>query len=164
MSDKQVPADEPEAFQDPLQNYEPKVFRDSLEKALAEESVAAIQYRPVAMIAPDTPIDKAVEKLASLQVACLLVEEEGRLVGVFSDRDVLDKVALEFEQLKNKAVREVMTKDPVFVYESDSSAAALSVMAVNGFRHVPVTDVKQTVLGIISPQRVTAFLRKHLQG
>ncbi len=153
---------QPEEFQDPLQNYDPKVYTNVLEKALAEETVVAIQHRPVAVTSTNTSIRDAVDQLANLQVACLLIEDEGRLVGIFSDRDVLDKVALEFEQLKDRPVSEVMTKDPVFVYESDSAAAAISVMAVNGFRHVPVTDAKQKVLGIISPQRVTAFLRKQL--
>lgn len=163
MSNKKIAADSDE-FQDPLENYDSKVYSDSLEKALAEESVTGIQYRPVAVTAPETPICLAVEKLANLHVACLLIEEEGRLVGVFSDRDVLSKVALEFDQVKDRPVSEVMTREPIFVYESDSSAAALSVMAVNGFRHVPVTDLKRKALGIISPQRVTAFLRKHMHG
>ena len=163
MTDKRRPAESGE-FQDPLENYDPKIYSDPLEKALAEESVAAIQYRPAAFATPNTPIHKAVEQLANLHVACLLIEEEKRLIGVFSDRDVLDKVALEFDQIKDKPVSAVMTKDPAFVYESDSSAAALSVMAVLGFRHVPVIDVKHKALGIISPQRVTTFLRKHSLG
>lgn len=149
-------------FEDPLQNYEPKKYSDALEKALAEETVSTIQFRPMATATPDTPVREALEELVKLNVSCLLIEERGELVGVFSDRDVLDRVALEFEQLKDRPVREVMTENPVFVYESDSSAAALSVMAVSGFRHVPVTDIHRKVLGIISPQRVTAFLRKHL--
>lgn len=161
MSNNQVHGESAE-FQDPLQNYDPKVYANSLEKALAEESVLAIQYRPVAVADVDTSIRDAVAQLASLQVACLLIEDEGRLVGVFSDRDVLDKIGLEFDDIKDKTVREVMTRDPVFVYESDSAAAAISVMAVHGFRHVPVTDAKHKVLGIISPQRVTAFLRRQL--
>lgn len=161
MSDKKKTS-EPNEFIDPLQNYDPKVYSDSLEKALAEEPVTAIQYQPVAITGPDTPIHQAVEQLANLHVACLLIEQEGRLVGVFSDRDVLNRVALEFELIKDKPVSEVMTDDPVYVYETDSSASALSVMAVYGLRHVPVTDVKQKLIGIISPQRVTTFLRKHL--
>ena len=161
MANPQTPCD-CEEFRDPLENYDPKIYADPLEKALAEESVAAIQHRPVATVAPDTPISEAVRELANLHVACLLVEQNGRLVGVFSDRDVLDNVALEYEQVKDKPVSDLMTTDPVFVYESDSSAAALSVMAVSGFRHVPVTDLSQKVIGIVSPQRVTAFLRKYL--
>ena len=161
MAASQTPEDA-EGFRDPLENYDPRVYADPLEKALAEESVAAIQHQPVATVSPDMPVGVAIQKLANLHVACLLVEKAGRLVGVFSDRDVLDKVALEYAQVKENPVSDVMTTDPVFVYASDSSAAALSVMAVCGFRHVPVTDLSQNVIGIVSPQRVTSFLRKQL--
>jgi CBS domain-containing protein len=163
MQDERFLAD-PDKFQDPLENYEPKVYTDMLERALAEEKVIAIQYRPVATASPDTPVHEAIEELIKLHVGCLLIEEQGKLIGVFTDRDVLNKVALEYDQMKDKPVTEVMTPNPAFVYESDSSGAALSVMAVSGFRHVPVTDINQKVLGIISPQRVTTFLRKHLSS
>jgi CBS domain-containing protein len=49
----------------------------------------------------------------------------------------------------------------VFAYETDSAGAALSVMAVSGFRHVPVLDVDDKIVGIVSPPRVTAFLQQH---
>jgi predicted transcriptional regulator len=162
MSKNAAQAKEPEEFQDPLQNYDPKSYKDPLEKALAEETVTAIHCTPVATITPDTPIHVAVTTLAGMQVACLLVEEDGRLVGVFSDRDVLDRIALEYEQVKDRPVGEFMTTDPIYAYENDSAAAALSIMAVSGVRHVPVTNIDQKVIGIVSPQRVTEFLRKHV--
>ena len=90
-----------------------------------------------------------------------MVEENGKLVGVFSDRDVLDKVALEFDAVKDRPVRELMTTNPVYVCETDTPAAALAVMAVSGFRHVPLVKLDETILGIISPQRVIKFLREH---
>jgi CBS domain-containing protein len=103
-----------------------------------------------------------VKALADLEVSCLLVAKDGKLVGVFSDRDVLDRVALEYDQVKDRPVGELMTTDPVYAYEADSAAAALSIMAVSGFRHVPVTDINQNVVGIVSPQRVAEFLRKQV--
>lgn len=161
MADQSLPPNS-EEFQDPLENYDQKAYVDRLEKALIEETVDAIQHQPVATITPDTSVREAIDELADLHVSCLLIEEEGRLVGVFSHRDVLAKAALEYDEVKTKPVSELMTTDPVFVYETDSSAAALSVMAVSGFRHVPVTDVQRNVIGVISPQRVTTFLRKHI--
>jgi CBS domain-containing protein len=152
---------DPEKFQDPLQDYEPKSYADRLEQALAEETVAAIKHEPFVSISPDTTIREAVAKLASMHVACLLVEENGELVGVFSDRDVLDKVTLEFDELQDKCVRDVMTPNPVYVYESDSAAAALCVMAVSGHRHVPVLSMDNRPAGIVSPQRVTGFLHRY---
>lgn len=162
MSNDATPTKESEEFRDPLQNYDPKTYRDPLEKALAEETVAAIQCTPVATVTPNTPVHAAVKTLAGMQVACLLVVQDGRLVGVFSDRDVLERVALEYERVKDRPVGELMTADPIYAYENDSAAAALSIMAVSGVRHVPVTNMDHKVVGIVSPQRVTEFLRKHV--
>ncbi len=151
-----------EEFVDPLANYDPKEFSDPLERALHDESVAEIKATPFECISPETTIQRAVELLASLNVACLLVSENEQLVGVFSDRDVLDRVALEYEAIKSHPVREVMTSNPIYVYESDSAAAALAVMAASGYRHVPLVDLDNHPVGIVSPQRVLMFLRKHL--
>jgi CBS domain-containing protein len=147
-----------EEFNDPLENYDPPKHRNTLEKSLMEETVAAIQSRPYTSISPDSTIEQAVGVLAARGVACALVEEEGKLVGMFSDREILDKVALEYETMKDRPVRDVMTTNPIFVQESDSSAAALCVMAVMGYRHVPVLGRDHKIVGIVTPQRVTSFL------
>lgn len=148
-------------FTDPLENYEPRTYADPLEEAIAEEPVANIQHHPHASIHPDESVAVAVRKLAAEHVACLLVEDNERLVGVFTDREVLNKVALEPDQ-QNRPVREFMTDDPVYVYAQDPAAAALCVMAVSGHRHVPVVDSEERVVGIVSPQRVTRFLLNHV--
>ncbi|MBT4865811.1 MAG: CBS domain-containing protein [Planctomycetaceae bacterium] len=148
-------------FQDPLENYDSPTYDDSIEQALVEEPVTSIQSRPYASVSPDIRVADAIKRLVEDEIACLLVEDEGRLVGVFSDRDILDKVALEFDDMKDRPVKDVMSPDPVYVFDTDSSAAALTVMAVSGYRHVPVVDLDQKLIGIISPQRVTRFLREH---
>jgi len=158
------PAGEGEEFQDPLENYEPPVYSDKVEEALAEETVAAIQSQPFTTISPDAPIHSAVQVLAGLEIACLLVAEGEQLVGVFSERDVLDRVADRWEDLKDRPVREVMSGDPVFAYDTDSAAAALCVMAASGLRHVPVLDANEKIVGIVSPQRITAFLQQHFES
>ena len=150
-------------FQDPLENYDPKQYDDPLEEALATEPVSAIQSTPYASVPPDTPVHEAVRQLAGLHVACLLVEEDQQLLGVFTDRNVLDKVALEYDQVKDRPVSEFMTPDPIFVYESDSAAAVLTVMAVHGFRHVPVLSSDKKIVGIASPHRISSFLGEHFE-
>lgn len=136
---------------------------DAIQKALLEQTVEAIQHEPFTTVSPATTVSDAVHQLAGLHVACLLVEEDGKLVGVFSDRDVLEKVALEYDQVKDRPVSEVMTINPVYVYKSDPSASALSVMAVSGYRHVPILDPNDNLVGIASPQRVTAFLQRFFE-
>jgi predicted transcriptional regulator len=150
-----------DAFEDPLEDYEPKTYNDPLERAIAEELVTQIQHQPHTSIGPDMTVAAAVAKLASEHVACLLVEEDGKLLGLFTHREVLNKVALE-EGVLDQPVREVMTADPIFVREDDPIAATLCVMALHEHRHVPILGGDEKVLGIVSPQRVTKFLSEHL--
>ncbi len=148
-------------FDDPLCDYEPRAYQDVLEEALAERPVAAINAQPFIAVGPDTPVREAVALLADLNSACLLVAEGDSLLGVFTGRDVLDKLAGAYDRLKDQPIRELMTRNPVFVYETDSSGAALSVMAASGYRHVPVLDGDDKIVGIVGPSRVTDFLREH---
>ena len=151
------------AFEDPLEHYEPEAYDDPVERALMEEPVSAICSNPVATVSPDTTVVEAMEKLAALDVACLLVTERDRLVGIFTERDVLDKVVGHLEETMDQPVRKVMTSDPIYVLESDPAAKALCIMALTGYRHVPIVDTDEKVVGIVSPLRVTGFLGDHFE-
>lgn len=163
MSDERRTSD-PDNFDDPLENYEPKQYDDPLEQALVEEELGAIRHEPYATIPPNTPVHQALDKLAGMHIACLLVAENDRLLGVLSERDVLSKLALEYDELKDLPVSEVMSSDTIYAYETDSAVAALTVMALCGYRHVPVLDMNDNLVGIVSPQRVTEFLQEQFQA
>lgn len=148
-------------FQDPLENYDPITFDDPLERALHEFPVTDIQAQPMCCVPANTSVRETLSMMVGKQIACVLVEDNNRLVGVFSDRDVLDKVALEYADVIDGPVSSVMSGDPVFVQPDDSAARVLSVMAVSGYRHVPVIDADHQPIGIVSPQRMAAFLTTH---
>lgn len=149
-------------WEDPLCNYEPPEYDDALEEALAEKSVAGIRSKPYAEIPPDKTVFGAVQALAGLKVASLLVVEDDRLVGVFTERDVLEKVSMKFDEVKDLPVREVMTSNPIVIYETDPAGSALSAIAAAGYRRVPVLDINERVVGVISPRRVFSFLQDHI--
>ena len=150
-------------FEDPLENYEPREYDDALKEALTEETVAAIRSKPYAEIDPDKTVYGALQALAGLKIASLLVVDKGKLVGVFTERDALERVSTRLNEVKDLPVTEVMTTDPVVVYETDPAAAALHAIAVAGYRHVPVLDIDDQVVGVISPRRVFDFIHKRLQ-
>lgn len=154
---------DPDEFQDPLENYEPRKYEDPLEEALVEKEIGTIRHEPFVTISSEMPVHEAVEKLAGMHVACLLVAEQDRLVGVFSERDVMEKVAFEYEDIKDQPVKTVMTDDPIYVNETDSAISSLSVMALCGYRHVPVVDLNDNLTGIVSPQRLMEFLQDHFK-
>lgn len=151
-----------EEFKDPLEDYEPKTYDDPLAEILAEVSVASIRCRPCAEITSDTTIYHAMQALAGLSISSLLVVDDDKLVGVFTERDVVERVAANYDQLKDLPVSEVMTANPVVVYDTDPAGAALSAIAVAGYRHVPVLDANEHVVGVVSPRRVLSFIRERL--
>lgn len=161
MSRKQRHRPAPEEYADPLSNYEPPVYLDPMEQALCEEAVTAIQSQPAPSVPPDTTVQRAMQVLDGLDIACLLVAEDDRLLGVFTERDMLKNVAEEYDQIREQPVSNVMTSDPVAVYETDNPATALCVMATYGLRHVPVLDVNDKIVGVVSPKRLVSFIEQH---
>ncbi len=160
MSDsKEVSADE---FQDPLEDYSEPKFSDPVEAAIHDALVSEIQTQPHLCVSSDTSVREAMQLMVGQHIACVLVEEEGVLVGVFGDRDVLDKVALEYDEVIDGPVSAVMSSNPVFVGESDSVARVMSIMAISGYRHVPVVSPEGQPVGIVSPHRLGGFLKEHL--
>jgi CBS domain-containing protein len=149
-------------YQDPLKNYDPPVYADELERALCDESLAALTVTPFLVVGPTTPIVAAMQKMADLDVACLLVAQDDRLVGIFTERDVLDKVADRFAELRDQPVSEVMTKEPVVAHVTNTPAMALNQMAIGGFRHIPILDVDDRIVGVLGPRRVTDYIQKHV--
>jgi len=150
-------------FVDPMSVYEPAEYPNELERALAEEAVREIQSRPYPEVESTAPIRRAVHALHGLRVASLLVVDEGRLVGIFTERDVLEKVAERYHELADRPVREAMTSDPLVVYGSDPAGTALAAISAAGYRHVPVLSESEEILGIVSPRRVFTFLEQHFE-
>ena len=68
----------------------------------------------------------------------MLVVDGGRLVGIFTDRDAVLKVA--GRPLGPRPIAELMTRDPVVLRHDDTIAVAINKMAVGGFRHIPIVE------------------------
>ena len=100
-------------------------------------------------------VDDAIARMQADGVDCLLVTEGEALVGIFTDRDAILKVA--GADVGSRAVREYMTHDPVILRSGDPVAVAIHKMAVGGFRHVPIVD-GGTPTGVVSARDVFRHL------
>jgi CBS domain-containing protein len=154
----------PGEYQDPDLIFDPPVFGDDLERSLAQDTVMAMKTAPFMAVEPQTPVEEMMREMVKLDVACAVVLENKKLLGVISERDILTRVAGHYEKVRGRPVREVMTRDPVFVHTTDSPALALNLMAVGGFRHVPIVDVDGHVVGIIGPRRILNYLEPHIKA
>ncbi len=148
-------------YSDPLKRYDGNPPQDDLERQLCEGTVAQIAQTPVAFISPIDTVEDGVQRMAELNVGCLLVVETDRLVGIFTQSDLLLRVIDRYDLIKGTLLRDVMTPDPIFVRNTDQPAKAINLMSVGGFRHIPVLDCDDRIVGLIGPRRVTAYLREH---
>ncbi len=152
-----------DAFEDPLSDFEPPEYSCEFQRVLAEESVSALASQPYVHIRASAPIRQAVQALHGSHASSLLVTDNGKVVGIFTERDVLERVAEQFSKLASRPVREVMTTEPTVVYECDPVGTALAAIAVAGHRHVPVLRVDGTLEGIVSPRCVFDFLEQYFE-
>ena len=120
----------PGEFEDPLEIYEPETYEDPLEEALCESAVTEVHTTPVSMVLPDTSVEDVMLLMQDRAIASVLVVEDEKLVGIFTERDVLNKVTDSFERVRLEPIRAFMTPTPVAVYETDNVATALCAVAV----------------------------------
>ena len=130
-----------------------------LDRPTAHDRVEhSLMHDPVSVLAPQAPVTlpadatvaQAVDVLLQRQIgAVALVDEAGAIVGIFSERDLMMKVAGRQDVYSAIVVRDFMTPDPLTVRETDTLAFALHKMAVGGYRHLPVVREGKLV-GMVS--------------
>jgi CBS domain-containing protein len=81
---------------------------------------------------------------------CVLVMDRDELVGIFTSRDFLDRIAAHRGDPAAVALADVMTPTPRTLRPRDGVAFAINWMAVEGFRNVPIVDDERRVLGVLT--------------
>ncbi len=89
-------------------------------------------------VSPDAPVSEVIQKMQQAQLGCALVLSEGKLVGIFTERDLLKKLTGKVASAPTTAVKELMSPDPEVLRETDSIATALNKMSMGRYRHIPV--------------------------
>jgi CBS domain-containing protein len=113
--------------------------RDRVERSLMEDPVSMLQPRKAVTVPPEATVSEAMRLMLERDVgALLIVAESGRLLGIFSERDLLTRVAGHVADYTTRPVSEFMTADPETVRPTDSLAFALQKMDGGGYRHLPV--------------------------
>ena len=98
---------------------------------------------------PDDTVFEALQLLAEYEVGALMVIDQGRLVGVLSERDYTRKVALQGRNSKDTRVKDIMTREVLYVSPSTGTRKCMALMSEKKIRHLPVID-GDTVVGMIS--------------
>jgi CBS domain-containing protein len=100
-------------------------------------SIASVRMTRPRTVGPNQSVREAIALMKGDPTGAIVVLDESRVVGIFTDRDVLKKAALQSGSM-NEPVGRYMTQDPVVLREDDTMAYALNKMGDGGFRHIPV--------------------------
>jgi len=110
----------------------------------------AVISRSVLTVSRTTTVMEAVELMASAKVGSVVVVDDDRLVGIFSERDVMLRVVLEERDPKRTRVEEAMTARVHSVSMRTTGDEALKIMVQEHIRHLPVVDERGRPQGIVS--------------
>ena len=131
-----------------------------LARNLRVDSVSRLRPTAPLSVAPEQPVAVAVALMRRHRVGCVLVCSKGRLVGLFTERDLMRRVLAEGRPL-SLTMAECMTPDPVVVAPKESIRAAVRRMEEGGYRHLPVVDDLGRPVGVLSVKRIVHYLVEH---
>jgi len=100
-------------------------------------------------ISPDATVFEAIKLMADKNIGALLVLSDGKLVGLFTERDYARKIALQGKSSRETRVREIFTGVVITVRPHDSVEDCMKLMTEHRVRHLPVVD-KENIVGIVS--------------
>ena len=100
-------------------------------------------------ISPEATVLEAVQMMADKNVGALLVTDNGRLVGIVSERDYTRKVVIKGKSSKTTAVKEILSSQVIHVTPEHTVQECLRLMTDHHFRHLPVLEGDQ-IAGIVS--------------
>lgn len=129
-----------------------------IESSIMSDPLTSLSPAEPVTVSPDEPLHSVVSKMVELGLGCVLVVEGQRLTGIFSERDVLLRVAERYDELRERPVSEFMTVDPELLPPDASIAYAINRMALGNYRHIPIAGEDCKLIGIVSVRDVLRYL------
>ena len=129
---------------------------------LLAEPLAVLESRTPVSAAPDTSLAEIISLLKGRNVGCVLITGyDGKLVGIFTERDVLYRVAGLIRELEHITVESLMTGRPTALKADAAIQHALHLMSIHGFRHVPLVDEDDRPVGFGSFRDIVRFIEQN---
>ncbi len=124
--------------------------------AILETPISELPLRDPILVCSASTVADAIKNMNDHHTGCVLVEKDAKLVGIFTERDVLTKGFFRTDS-HTASVESLMTPNPETLDPEDRIAFALNKMSVGGYRHIPIVDAGKPV-GVLSVRDVVDFL------
>ena len=130
-------------------------------RTLKKEKIRELDLRSPLTVESGIPLREVIQKMQESRRGSVLVQKKGVLVGLFTERDALTKVALSFDKLGSAPIDEFMSTQPKTIKLSHSVADAIGIMAKGGYRRLPIVDDKRVVCGLVSARDMIGYQAEH---
>ena len=108
-----------------------------VQRELMENAIRDVEVRDPIVVSKNASAKEVITQMREKRIGCALIVEGKELIGIFTERDILQRLTEPGIKLSEIDIQNVMTAAPEVLRESDSIAYALNKMAMGNFRHVP---------------------------
>lgn len=131
-----------------------------IEEILKRVRVRELELQTDHLIPPSTSLGEVYRSFDERRHGAAVICEGDRVVGIFTQRDILERIALE-DRDHETPVAEVMSELPATVRPDQRLAEAIEVMVSGGYRHAPVVDERGRQMGLVSSRVILRFIAEH---
>ncbi len=132
--------------------------KNQVHRSIIEDPVARLNPPEHTTVSLNDSVESVAETMKKRRAGCVIVEDNHRPVGVFTERDLLMKVAGKPIDRARTNIRTLMTAPVETVKASDTIAYVLNKMSIGGYRHLPIADDTGRVTGVISVRNILEYL------
>jgi len=115
-----------------------------------DDPISTVKLKAPITTTGDTSVSDCLELMREERIGCLLVVEEEKLIGIFTERDIIRRIVGKNLAHSDIDVSDYMTPDPDTLTADAPLAFALNYMLVGGYRHVPIVDENNRVQACLS--------------
>ena len=135
-------------------------FRKLQDALLSDEVRLLAPSEPIRLL-PEASVAEAVTRMGdNHRAGVVVVDQAGRLVGIFTERDLLTRVVRQGRDLTQTRLAEVMTADPEALSPDDRICFAINRMHNAGYRTVPLVDAHHHPIGVVTVNDVVGWLAR----
>ena len=142
---------------------------EGLARSVMEDNLAQLDPEQIVSVAPDTPALEVARLMKNSNSGCALVVADGKLVGIFTEHDVMQKLTADLSEPPALAgglpsisaipIKDLMSPNPETLHERDSVAEALNKMSLGRYRHIPFVRPDGTY-AVASIQSVLKYIAR----
>jgi CBS domain-containing protein len=131
-----------------------------LRKSLKSEQIQSLKLRPPLTVNRSSSLKDVLAQMKEEKKGYAVVTDHKKVLGIFTERDILTRVIEQKTDL-NVPIEKVMTANPRVLKTIDSVADAIRLMSEGSYRHIPLVDENENIMGLLGVRDLIQYLAEH---